>query len=244
MNIAVITDNGIQFKKFKRLIDTLQYQIHNFDFYRSEESKIEKHYEDDINELKIVNVRKDVLFLYSKYQLIFSLHCKQIFPKELLTKVRCINIHPGYNPLNRGWYPQVFAINEGKPVGATIHEIDEKLDHGKIIVREKLDILPWETSKDVYERILNLEIKLLEKWLIKILSGNYETELPEFEGEVRTRKDFKQLCELKLSESVSLGEAIDRLRALTHGYYKNAYFIDKNGTKVFVSINLERDVKS
>lgn len=36
---------------------------------------------------------------------------------------------------------------------------------------------------------------------------------------------------------------IDRLCALTHSDYKNAYFINKTGTKVFVSIYLEIEGK-
>lgn len=36
------------------------------------------------------------------------------------------------------------------------------------------------------------------------------------------------------------GEVIDVLRALTHGEYRNAYFIDNHNKKVFIKIILER----
>ena len=69
----------------------------------------------------------------NNYNLIISLHCKQIFPSNLVKSITCINIHPGYNPYNRGWFPQVFSIINSKPIGATIHVMDENIDHGPII---------------------------------------------------------------------------------------------------------------
>ena len=35
-------------------------------------------------------------------------------------------------------------------------------------------------------------------------------------------------------------EAINYLRAMTHPPYKNSYFIDEDGNKIFVSIELEK----
>ncbi len=74
---------------------------------------------------------------FDKYILFISLHCKQIFPQRLTDNYRCINIHPGYNPYNRGWFPQVFSILNKNTAGVTIHEIDQELDHGPIIYQEK-----------------------------------------------------------------------------------------------------------
>jgi hypothetical protein len=42
-----------------------------------------------------------------------------------------------------------------------------------------------------------------------------------------------------LNQVGTFGEFIDRLRALTHGDFRNAYFIDSSGVKVFVRISLE-----
>jgi methionyl-tRNA formyltransferase len=77
--------------------------------------------------------------------------------------MRCINIHPGLNPYNRGWYPQVFAINNGLPHGATIHEMDDKIDHGDIIYQKSVDIKLSDTSKTLYERVLDTEIFLFKE---------------------------------------------------------------------------------
>jgi hypothetical protein len=46
------------------------------------------------------------------------------------------------------------------------------------------------------------------------------------------------LLEIDLEREGTFGEFIDILRALTHGEYKNAYFIDKNKNKIFISIDM------
>lgn len=176
----------------------------------------------------------------SSFSLVFSIHCKQIFPAELVQSVKCINIHPGYNPINRGWYPQVFAIINKVPVGATIHEIDEKLDHGKIIARAFVQQDRFDTSETLYNKITAMEIALLDDHLEAILHDQYATINPEDEGNLYLKKDFNALLQLDLNEKMTIGDCIDRLRALTHGAYDNAYFIDpKSGQKVYVGIRLK-----
>lgn len=174
------------------------------------------------------------------YSLVISMHCKQLFPYILVTKVKCINVHPGYNPINRGWYPQVFSIIHNTIIGATIHEIDEEVDHGNIIDRMEVTKYAWDTSLEIYNRVLAAELILLGKNLINILSNNYQTLKPEIEGILYLKKDFKQLCKIDLETIDKFETFFNKLRALSHKPYKNAYFIDKEtGKKIFINIQLE-----
>ncbi|MDI3545802.1 MAG: dTDP-4-amino-4,6-dideoxyglucose formyltransferase [Rikenellaceae bacterium] len=241
MKTLIVTDNEFLYKNFVEILKRKNYDLNNFDFrfsFRNEELK--KKYSDSKIFLPI-NVKEKVDYILTNYDLIISLHCKQIFPKKLVNNITCINIHPGFNPYNRGWYPQVFSIINKLPIGVTIHKMDEELDHGEILYREKLEINSWETSKDVYDKILELEIKLIEKNIGNILEGNYTLTKPEEEGNVNYIKDFNMLREIDLDEKLTFREAIDRLRALTHGDYRNAYFVDEKGIKVWVKIVLEKD---
>ena len=182
----------------------------------------------------------DVQKLIDEYELIISMHCKQLFPLQLIQKVKCINVHPGYNPVNRGWYPQVFAIINDTIIGATIHEIDEQLDHGNIIARMEVPKYAWDTSLELYNRVLEAELTLLNKNLISILCNTYQTQKPENEGILYLKKDFQQLCKLDLENTDTFEAFINKLRALSHKPYNNAYFIDKaSGKKVFINIQLE-----
>lgn len=171
------------------------------------------------------------------FDIVLSLHCKQIFPAELVNKVTCINFHPGLNPYNRGWYPQVFSLINKNPIGVTVHLMDEQIDHGKILYQEEVKQLPTDTSLSLYNRVIELEKNILTRELKNILTGNYAKKTPDGEGNYNSIEDFRKLCNLNLGHVGTLGEHIDLLRALTHGSYKNAYFSD-NGDKIYVSIEL------
>lgn len=187
-----------------------------------------------------LNVKTDYVQVIENYELVFSIHCKQIFPAELVQKVRCINVHPGLNPYNRGWFPQVFSILNKLPLGATIHEIDEELDHGKIIVQKEVPVYANDTSLTAYNRVQEAEVELLEMHLDSIIEGDYVSKPMAEKGNLNVKSDFNNLCELDLAKTQTIGETIDLLRALTHGDYKNAWFVDdRTREKIYVSIELE-----
>lgn len=233
----VLSDNRQQLMAFDSLVKDLG--LDGFAFAVSPNSNVETF---SPIRPKVYDLKNghDIEEILSSFGLVISMHCKQIFPSELFSKVLCINVHPGYNPVNRGWYPQVFAIVHGRIVGATIHVINEKLDGGPIIDRITVPQHIWDTSLSLYERILEAEIVLLRKNLTKILARDFATYEPENDGHLFLRKDFADLCCIDLDEQVAFKTAIDRLRALTHGNFKNAYFKDPDtGRKVFVKIDFE-----
>ena len=237
--VLIVTDNGLLLKAFRALLGEVHFDA-EFIFMRSFSSRRIKAYEEGIRELDEVNMKTQSSWIVSHFDLAISLHCKQIFPPEVVNHLRCINVHPGYNPINRGWYPQVFALIKNLPIGATIHEMDEGIDTGRIIDRVLVEKRPEDTSKDLYERVLEAEMQLLRKNLPNLLEGNYVSYLPEAGGNYFSRKDFDDLCHLDLQEKLSMGQAIDKLRALSHGDYKNAWFYASNGDRIYVSIALDR----
>lgn len=186
-----------------------------------------------------LDVKGSVAELCQGYDLVFSLHCKQIFPAALLDGVRCVNVHPGLNPYNRGWFPQVFSIIDGQQAGVTIHEMDDQLDHGPIIAQRECPIASWDTSGSVYARLLAIERELVLEHFAAIRDGSYRAKPMAEEGNLNLKKDFERLRELDLDEHGSFGQFMDRLRALTHDEYRNAWFVDSSGRKVFVRVVLE-----
>lgn len=234
--ILVITDNDKLYSKFKCI--ALSIENASFDYKCSWFDK--PGFVKAIADIDAINLKKTPLDIAAEYEVIISLHCKQLFPKTILDRVRCINIHPGYNPYNRGWYPQVFSIINGLPFGVTIHEIDAELDHGKIIAQEKVKLYPWDTSLTAYDRVLSKEISLTKKYLQKIVDGTYTCKAMEKEGNLNYKRDFNKLCRIHLDEVVTWRDAINRLRALTHGNFSNAHFFDENGNKIVLSLNIRK----
>lgn len=241
MNVLVISDNSYMYRGIKMLFEERNDNGIQVEYFRSP-SKKKPLETDPLSELQILDIKVQTDLVIKEFELVISAHSKQIFPAELVQRVKCINIHPGYNPYNRGWYPQVFSIINDTVIGATIHLMDSELDHGEIIARRQVEKFDYDTSLSLYNRVQNAELELLKQNLDSILLGDYKTVKPEIEGDLYMRTDFEKLCELDLSENLTMGQAIDRLRALTHGNYKNAFFYSDGGKRIFVSLKLENEV--
>jgi len=235
MRICVLTDNAFIFEGFTRLLP--RFPEHRFDFFYSPWNGAFSPSE-SFRPLRLKEQGRD---FYEQYDLFLSLHSKQLFPAELVENHFCVNVHPGLNPHNRGWFPQVFSILNGLPVGVTIHQMDAELDHGPILWQEALPIRAEDTSRDIYDRILAKEIEMLEQHLPDLLAGSYTPTPMEREGNINYKSDFDALCRIDRDEPATYGQVIDRLRALTHAPYENAYFLDDDGKKVYVGITLRKE---
>ena len=79
----------------------------------------------------------------------------QAFPQ------RIINIHPSLLPRFPGLEAWKQALAAGESVtGCTVHYIDEKIDHGQIIARQEVAILPNDTPETLHARIQIAEREL------------------------------------------------------------------------------------
>lgn len=240
--ILVLSDNSYLLKQFIQVLSDKDIDIDLFTFcYSSNNNNFD---DSEFTEIKIypLNLRNEIQDIIDSYFLIFSIHCKQIFPKDIVNKVKCINIHPGYNPYNRGWFPQVFSINNGLKLGGTIHEMDELVDHGPIIAQESVEIDMSDTSLSAYKKVQQIEIKLLYENIESIINNTYTSSPPTHEGNYNSKLDFQKLCELNLQQIDTLENHINLLRSLSHGDFKNAFFIDKKtGKKIFIKVELFKD---
>jgi methionyl-tRNA formyltransferase len=235
MNIFFVTDNRLWFEYLsgwkKQRTEVVALYCSPAGAHRFQEDIA-------LNRISVIDLVKESRDLAKRYDVGFSCHCKQLFPESLVETLPCFNFHPGYNPYNRGWFPQVFSIINGAPAGCTLHKMDAKIDHGPIVDQIEEEINAWDTSKDVYDRLLRNEFVLFEKWIDVLLAGDIEYKIPADIGGYNSIRDFERLCEIDLDKQVSFGHAIDYLRAMTFEGYKNAFFYDKSGNKISVSIEL------
>ncbi len=241
--ILILTDNVKQYECTRSLTDRIEVELPEvaFTYRHSHRNSPLAMHSDFLSLDGSLNVKAEAPRLSQEYDLIVSLHCKQLFPEELVKSVLCVNVHPGFNPINRGWYPQVFALAHGRECGATIHVMDSELDHGRIIDRVRVEQFAWDTSLTLYERILAAEMELIEANLPRVIHGDFETyDANNEEGHLYLKKDFRKLCELDLNEVNTFHSLINRLRALSHGGHKNAFFRDpETGRRVYVTLTLE-----
>jgi phosphoribosylglycinamide formyltransferase 1 len=74
---------------------------------------------------------------------------------------RIINIHPSLLPKFPGLEAWKQALAAGEEVsGCTVHYVDEKIDHGKVIAHREVPILPGDTPESLHARIQIAEREL------------------------------------------------------------------------------------
>lgn len=133
-------------------------------------------------------------------------------------------------------YAQIFSIINNKPLGATVHLMTKKIDIGPIIERKKIIFHERDTSYDLYNKIIELQKKLIKKNIPKIINNNFKLKKINKIGNYNSKKDFSKICNLNLDKKDTFRNHIKILKALSHKGFKNAYYI-KNKKKIFIEIN-------
>jgi len=234
MKVLIISDNVLVLKCVLSICG--KFGDYEYAFRYSHTNKSFSNFDSSIS-ISPIDLEEKPRRIAEQYNVIISAHCKQIFPPELFENVRCINIHPGLNPFNRGYYPHVFSIINKMPCGATIHEINERIDAGPIICQKKVEMRESDTSFSLYRRVLKAEMELLASNFRDLIECNYKVENIHNTGNLNTKSDYEELCELDLDDVATLRDHIDLIRALSHGDHKNAFFISKNGEKIFLKLD-------
>lgn len=113
--------------------------------------------EELLNEIKRLNPDVICVVAYGK-----------ILPKELLDipKLGCINVHGSLLPKYRGAAPIQWAVINGeKETGVATMYMNEGMDTGDIILTEKVNIGPDETTGELWNRLSKIGGDLLVKTL-------------------------------------------------------------------------------
>lgn len=108
--------------------------------------------------VKLLKKEKIDLVVLAGYMRILSPHFVRSFKNKI------INIHPALLPAFKGVDSIKRAYDYGcKVTGVTVHFVDEKVDHGPIILQEAVTISKKDTLKTLEAKIHRLEHKLYPK---------------------------------------------------------------------------------
>jgi phosphoribosylglycinamide formyltransferase-1 len=91
---------------------------------------------------------------------------------------RVINIHPSLLPKFPGLeaWKQALAAGE-KVTGCTVHYVDEKIDHGRIVAQRETTILQDDTPESLHSRIQILEHELYPAVIAELCERHREANL-------------------------------------------------------------------
>jgi methionyl-tRNA formyltransferase len=155
-----------------------------------------------------------------------------------LPELGTFNLHASLLPMYRGAAPINWAVINGeKETGVTTFFIDEKIDTGKVILREKVDIGEDETAGELHDRLMVTGAELVLKTVEKIIAGDY-TLIDQNEigtsGLRPAPKIFKEDCRINWNRSV--GTIYNFIRGLSP--YPGAFteLVSPEGEKYFVKI--------
>ncbi len=90
---------------------------------------------------------------------------------------RILNVHPSLLPSFPGLDAQNQALEFGaKIAGCTVHFVDERVDHGVIILQRAVPVLDGDTPASLSARILLEEHRAYPEAIARVLSGAYRIE--------------------------------------------------------------------
>jgi methionyl-tRNA formyltransferase len=117
---------------------------------------------------RVAALKPDFLFSFY-YRMMLS-------PALLATAARgAFNMHGSLLPKYRGRVPINWAVLKGETVtGATLHEMVEKPDAGRIVDQQAVAILPDDTAHDVFKKVTHAAAMTLDRALPRLVDGSAE----------------------------------------------------------------------
>jgi len=100
-----------------------------------------------------------------------------ILPKSILaaTRMGAVNLHGSLLPRYRGAAPVQWAVANGDhKTGLSVFLLDEKMDHGPLLVQERLAIGSQDTGIDVLQNMIPLGCSALDRALAGLALGNIQ----------------------------------------------------------------------
>ena len=162
----------------------------------------------------------------------FMLVAGYIYRIPVIPELKIVNTHPAILPIGRGAWPMPLTILKGlNESGVTMHQMEETLDTGKIIIQKKCPVYPNEDDlKTLSERQCGL-IPDMIKELVSNFDKLWENAQPQGEGEYWEMPTVDQYT---VTSEMTFAEADLILRAFK-GY--ECFYIDTKAKKKYELID-------
>lgn len=158
---------------------------------------------------------------FTPAQMGISVHYPRLIREPLIRQYRKLyNLHPSYLPWGRGYYPVFWALWEGTPAGATLHEITAGLDEGPIVAQVEVPYTEQDTGYTLFERVRAAEKALFLDYFPRIVAG---IDLPSYPqpsgGSYHSKKDFLELKRCAHWRALDSATLVRLIRCLSFPQY-------------------------
>jgi methionyl-tRNA formyltransferase len=151
-----------------------------------------------------------------------SVHYPRILKPHLISRYeRLYNLHPGFLPWGRGFYPVFWALWEQTPAGATLHEIIEGVDEGPVVAQIQVEYDEQDTGGSLHRRVEQAEKQMIMDFWPRILSGEQLPSSVQLSnvGSSHLKKEFIELKHNAPVQEMSATQFIRLARCLTFPGY-------------------------
>ena len=157
----------------------------------------------------------------------------RMLPKEVwqIPAKGTFNLHASLLPQYRGAAPINWAIINGETeTGVTTFLIDEKIDTGNILLKEKVQILPDDNAGTLHDKLAESGKKLIIETLNGLEKNAIQPKPQENPGELKPApKIFKEDCKIDWSEPIE--KIHNKIRGLSPYPAAWTNFIQDNESK-------------
>jgi methionyl-tRNA formyltransferase len=162
-----------------------------------------------------------------------SVHYARILrADELAAYERCFNVHPGFLPWGRGFFPVFWALWNGEPAGATVHEMTSGVDRGPIVLQKRVRKRAKDTGGSLLRRVRGAERRLFMKlWESIVSAGDLHSTPQRSGGSYHSKASFFELRDRADIEGYAPADLARLVRAMTCPPYPG---LSIAGTRVVV----------
>jgi methionyl-tRNA formyltransferase len=149
------------------------------------------------------------------------------------------NLHASLLPQYRGAAPINFAVINGETeTGLTTFFLNEEIDKGEIIMREKIGIRPDETAGELHDELMLLGNQVVVETIRKIQSGQLNTVVQEELAEGKTLKPApkisKEFCNIDWNQDCQT--VYNHIRGLSPYPAAHTKFVSENGETIDLKV--------
>jgi methionyl-tRNA formyltransferase len=164
-----------------------------------------------------------------------------IIPRDILSLVPTLNIHPAALPFNRGCHHSFWGIIDATKLGATLHWMTEGLDEGPIIAQKTFSDDGYSSAEKIQEESNLMCLQLLSEYIGLVMNGKTKS-IPQESGTYHSKKDILTKSTLNTEDSISVDHLFNLCRATNNK--KNGFFIIKNNKKFRVVLDKIEEIKN
>jgi methionyl-tRNA formyltransferase len=154
----------------------------------------------DIDEIVLLNEKITLQFCRDNHvQFLISYNYRHIIQKDVLDYLfsNSINLHTSYLPFNRGSHPVLWSVLEDTPLGVSIHQIDQGLDTGPLLVQKRIiSFNPNLTLRQLHYQVNQELIFLFSQNWENIRNGKYEPVPQNNQGAFHKKTDSDDFLSL------------------------------------------------